>query len=332
MGKILTISVAAYNVEKYIKQTLESLIDEDIVDELEVFVVDDGGTDGTLKIVQEYAEKYPQSIFPVHKENGGYGSTVNYSIAHATGLFFKLLDGDDWFDGRALKSLIGTLRTTEADVIVSPYKQGPDEAGLKIKKRTWMKYCGKTLKISELKNEQIPMWSLTYRTNVLKKTKMELPKHMLYTDNIYDIMPFTNVESVQFISDAVYCYRTDRDGQSNSKTSRMKHVDEIVEISFLMCKFSKRSVVVGKRCQNFIEFRCAGVCRNVIDALMLFPTNEVGLSRIKSYESEVKKISPEIYKKVPKVGKLGKFIGLMRHSGYIPYWLFGIKHKDGIEI
>ena len=121
--KILTISIAAYNVEQYIRQALNSIIDESVIDELEVFVVDDGGTDQTLEIAKEYAEKYPQSIIPVHKENGGYGTTVNYSIARATGKYFKLLDGDDWFDTEALCRLVKALRETDADIIYSPYKK-----------------------------------------------------------------------------------------------------------------------------------------------------------------------------------------------------------------
>ncbi|MCD7790137.1 MAG: glycosyltransferase family 2 protein [Bacteroides thetaiotaomicron] len=79
MNKILTTSIAAYNVENYIRRTNDSLIDEEIIDDLEILVVDDGGKDNTLKIAQEYVEKYPKSIFPVHKENGGYGFTINTS-------------------------------------------------------------------------------------------------------------------------------------------------------------------------------------------------------------------------------------------------------------
>ena len=83
--KLLTISVAAYNVEDYLDQALESLADPAYVNRLEVFVVDDGGSDQSLLIAKSYEEKYPDTFHAIHKENGGYGSTVNYSIAHATG-------------------------------------------------------------------------------------------------------------------------------------------------------------------------------------------------------------------------------------------------------
>ena len=75
MSKTLTISIAGYNVEKYIRETLDSLCLGTIIEDIEVFVVDDGGKDNTYEIAKEYEEKYPNSIHAVHKENGGWGST-----------------------------------------------------------------------------------------------------------------------------------------------------------------------------------------------------------------------------------------------------------------
>ena len=95
MTKLLTVSIAAYNMEKYIRQALDSLLSCRHAQSIEIFVIDDGGTDHTLEIAKEYAWKHPGTVIPVHKENGGYGSTINYSIEHATGKYFKQLDGDD---------------------------------------------------------------------------------------------------------------------------------------------------------------------------------------------------------------------------------------------
>ena len=95
MSKVLTVSIAAYNMESYIRQTLNSLIVPEILEKIEVLVVDDGGTDGTLAIAKEYETKYPITFHAIHKENGGYGSVINKSIELATGKYFKQLDGDD---------------------------------------------------------------------------------------------------------------------------------------------------------------------------------------------------------------------------------------------
>ena len=111
MGKILTISVAAYNVENYIRDTLESLVIPELLDDLEIFIIDDGGTDKTLAIAKEYELKYPNTFHAIHKSNGGYGTTVNWSIKNATGKYIKLVDGDDWIDANGLKALVNEAIT-----------------------------------------------------------------------------------------------------------------------------------------------------------------------------------------------------------------------------
>ena len=82
MTKELTISIAAYNVEKFLERTLESLvISKDYLERIEVIIVDDGSIDSTSVIAEKYCRNYPNSFRLIKKENGGYGSTVNCSIA-----------------------------------------------------------------------------------------------------------------------------------------------------------------------------------------------------------------------------------------------------------
>lgn len=110
MGKLLTVVVPSYNAEKYLRHNLDSLCLDEILEELEVIVVDDGSTDSTARIADEYAEKYPGTVVPVHKENGGHGSGINTGINHATGIYFKVIDADDWADAEDLKNLIRYIK------------------------------------------------------------------------------------------------------------------------------------------------------------------------------------------------------------------------------
>lgn len=82
MDKILTVSVAAYNDQKYIKRLLDSIIrmDTNLLENIGILVNDDGGTDNTRKIVEEYENKFPNIIKFIHKANGGYGSVVNNNL------------------------------------------------------------------------------------------------------------------------------------------------------------------------------------------------------------------------------------------------------------
>ena len=96
--KILTVSIAAYNVSKYLDEALEPFTNSVYKDELEILIVDDGSKDDTAEIAKKYEERYPNTFKLVTKENGGWGSTLNKGIEIGTGKYFKQLDGDDWFD------------------------------------------------------------------------------------------------------------------------------------------------------------------------------------------------------------------------------------------
>ncbi len=105
MEKTLSISIAAYNVEEFLKNTLDSLVAPEIMDDIEVLIIDDGSKDNTAAIGKEFVDKYPNSFKVISKPNGGYGSTINAAIDAATGQYFKTLDGDDWYDTENLVRL-----------------------------------------------------------------------------------------------------------------------------------------------------------------------------------------------------------------------------------
>ena len=116
-------------MEKYIRQALDSLLSCRHAQSIEIFVIDDGGTDHTLEIAKEYAWKHPGTVIPVHKENGGYGSTINYSIEHATGKYFKQLDGDDWFCADKLDDFICLLGNVDDDMVFSQTIEYHEDSG-----------------------------------------------------------------------------------------------------------------------------------------------------------------------------------------------------------
>ena len=98
MEKLLTVSIASYNVEAFLRKTLDSCIVPELMDELEVLIVNDGSKDSTPEIAREYEAAYPETFRLIDTNIGGYGSTVNLSMQEARGTFYKLLDGDYWFD------------------------------------------------------------------------------------------------------------------------------------------------------------------------------------------------------------------------------------------
>ena len=105
--KLLSIAIPCYNSEAYMEKCIESLLKGG--EEVEILVVNDGSSDRTAEIADTYAEKYPTIIKAIHQENGGHGEAVNAGIRNATGLYFKVVDSDDWVNEEAYKQILKTL-------------------------------------------------------------------------------------------------------------------------------------------------------------------------------------------------------------------------------
>ena len=318
MDKILSISIAAYNVEKYIEQALESIIQSGVIDDIEVFVVDDGGTDKTYQIAQQYQEKYPESIFAVHKTNGGYGSTVNYSISTAHGKYFKLLDGDDWFDSKGLSALVQKLKSIDSDLVITKYYKGYDKDHL-VEENYFATTPDRQMEIGDFNPpKSIGMWPMTLKTEVLRKSNVILPEHRLYTDQFYSTIPLSLVETVMYLDINVYCYRTDRNGQSTSKEVRIKHYDDTINNFEAILEFYNG--LGNCPSKKLILQRVVAYYRGAINVLLLLPKSQENLQKIIDIEKKMKSNNSIIYKLAGKNGRTGMMISALRLTNYKLYW------------
>jgi glycosyltransferase involved in cell wall biosynthesis len=111
--KLLSIAIPSYNSQDYMEHCIESLLigGEDV----EILIVDDGSKDRTAEIADAYEAKYPTICRAIHQENGGHGEAVNAGIRNATGLFFKVVDSDDWVDADAYMQVLDKLREFVVD-------------------------------------------------------------------------------------------------------------------------------------------------------------------------------------------------------------------------
>ena len=94
--KLLTCTVPCYNSAEYMRKCIESLLVGG--EEVEIVIVNDGSSDGTLAIAREYEAAHPSVVRVVDKENGGHGSGVNAGLERATGLYFKVVDEETKMD------------------------------------------------------------------------------------------------------------------------------------------------------------------------------------------------------------------------------------------
>lgn len=225
MKPILSISIAAYNVENYIEKALKSLALPELDGKIEVLIVDDGSKDNTAERAIVFENMHPGIFKVVRKKNGGYGSTINTSIALASGKYFKQLDGDDWFNTADLVEFVNFLEKVDADYVLTNYlKVYEDEKALE---ELVTIDCMDPLKVYSFKdfdkNNDIAMHALTIKTKILKDNHISIDEHCFYTDVEYDLYPLPYVNSIVYIPLTIYCYRLGRAGQSMELKSSVRN-------------------------------------------------------------------------------------------------------------
>ena len=200
--KLLSVTVPCYNSEGYMARCVDSLLAGG--DDMEIIIVDDGSTDGTAKIADRYQTMNPNVVRVIHKENGGHGSAVNAGIENATGLYFKVVDSDDWVNTEALREIMAFLRSIagtrpQLDMLVSNFVY--DKVGES--RHRVMQYrsslpAGQMLTWDDTKKfhrgHYILMHSVIYRTGLLRECGLKLPEHCFYVDNLYVFEPLPYVK------------------------------------------------------------------------------------------------------------------------------------------
>ena len=206
--KLLSIAIPCYNSEKYMRKCIDSLLigGEDV----EILIIDDGSTkDRTAEIADEYEAQFPTIVRAIHKENGGHGSAVNTGIANATGLYFKVVDSDDWVKQDAYFKILDTLRELAGggqalDMLISNYvyeKEG--ERRKKVIKYRHILPVEKMFTWTDchhfLKGHYILMHSVIFRTRLLQECGLKLPEHTFYVDNLYVFEPLPYVKNMYYL-------------------------------------------------------------------------------------------------------------------------------------
>lgn len=235
MSKLLTISIAAYNVEKTIEECLNSFLPCQHLNELEILVINDGSKDRTVEIVSEYVKKYPGIIYLINKENGGHGSTINKSLSLATGKFFKVIDGDDWINSEEFDKLCDWLERTDSDLVVNAFKWCyPDKPYEEHNENGYILHHTYTFdemySVMGSNTPAFPMTSITIATDKLLKAGMHIKEKCFYADNEYVFFCYMATATVSFDSSCAYQYRMGQTTQSVSSEGLYRHLEDSFSI------------------------------------------------------------------------------------------------------
>lgn len=248
--KLLTVGVPCYNSAEYMDKCLSSLIVGG--NDMEVIIVDDGSTDRTGEIADSYQARYPDIVRVIHQQNGGHGAAVMSALHAATGLYFKVVDSDDFVREIPLRKILQTLGDLvggdeRLDMLITNFvyhKAG--ESRHKV-----MRYAH-TLPVEQLftwkdvghfrKGQYILMHSVIYRTKLLRDCGMKLPEHTFYVDNLYVFEPLPFVKNMYYLDINFYYYNIGREGQSVNEQVMVSRVEQQLTVNRLMIDFFTENI------------------------------------------------------------------------------------------
>ena len=240
--KVLSVTVPCYNSEAYMENCIHSLLTGGT--EVEIIIVNDGSVDRTGEIAEKYAKDYPDMVKVIHQENGGHGEAVNTGLRHASGLFFKVVDSDDWVSISAFKEMMKTLAELAGeqqlvDMVISNFIY--EKEGVRHKKAMRYRSAFPQNKVFTWddvkflrKGQYILMHSVIYRTKLLRECHLQLPDHTFYVDNIFVYHPLPYVKTMYYLNVDFYRYYIGREDQSVNEQVMIRRIDQQLKVNYHM--------------------------------------------------------------------------------------------------
>ena len=243
MEKLITFAVPCYNSADYMDHCVETLLAAG--PEAEIILVDDGSTkDDTPAKCDAWVERHPDIIRAIHQENGGHGEGVNQGIRHAQGLYYKVVDSDDWLDTAALAKVMEKLREfsklpAPVDMVIANYvyEHVEDNTHKAMGYRNVFP-TGQIFTWDDIghfrASQYLLMHSVIYRTQLLRDCGLILPKHTFYVDNIFVYQPLPYVKTMYYLNVDLYRYFIGRSDQSVNESVMAGRIDQQVRVTKIM--------------------------------------------------------------------------------------------------
>jgi len=238
----ISVIVPVYNVEQYLGKCLDSILNQTFSN-IEIICVNDGSTDNSRKILEEYKKK-DSRIKIVDKKNGGLSSARNAGMKVAKGEFYSFIDSDDWVDITMLEKLYDNITSLNTDISICAVHQF-DETNQKIDDSNpyyTLEYFDKTFDYKAFSYKEtkpfimdvcVMAWNKLYRRSLIEKYSAEFPDGLIFEDGPFFFTIFFKTERVSIVRDFLYYYRINRKNSIIQKAGKkFLNVIDVTEIMY----------------------------------------------------------------------------------------------------
>lgn len=236
--KLISFVVPSYNSEAYLHHAVDTILSGG--EDVEIIIVNDGSKDGTAAIADDYATRYPSIVKAVHKENGGHGSGVNCGVQLASGLYFKVVDSDDWVDESALQCVLNTIKmhlkkSCLPDAYFTNFVYNHSEDNSKFVRHFRRQFpVDKLFSWADVKrfygSQLLLMHAVMFKTDILRRSGTVLPEHTFYVDNYFAFRPLPFCNRLYYCDVDLYQYFIGRADQSVNIHNLTRRYDQQIRV------------------------------------------------------------------------------------------------------
>ena len=290
-NELISIILPIYNTEKYLHECLDSIINQTYAN-FEVLLVNDGSTDSSGIICQEYVERDSRFRY-FEKDNGGVASARNLGLEHSEGTYITFIDSDDWVEQNYLDVLYTALKENDTDVAISTYKRfaqdgvfylrsysREDDEFLNLGTRSRDSFLEILPRLGELDHSFYSISSKLIKRKIIGNLLFD--EQVSYAEDLnFFFHLYLGVESVVYVRDYTYIYRT-HDASTSQNVNELKALQELEIYKSMFQQIDRMGLPTFyyfKRMENVVTYRISG-----------FPTSKA----IREYESFVSEVRERV--------------------------------------
>lgn len=267
----VSIVVPVYNVEKYLNECVDSLLKQTYKN-IEIILVDDGSTDSSGNICDEYLEKYPDIIKVVHKRNEGLGYARNSGLEIAGGHYVTFVDSDDYADEDLVEVLVSAAENKKADVVIGGFKRVTNRGeivfrekyspeifeGDEVCNRLFLRMLGSSPERSDA--IRMSVWNALYSMRIIGENAIKFPSERVFIseDIVFDSYFYPKANRAVIISSEAYNYRVNEQSlTAKYKPDRFEknlHLYKELEKRIIQLELGTEAIYRAQR-QLFVNIR-----------------------------------------------------------------------------
>lgn len=330
--KVLSISIAAYNIQATIDKAICSVLKCHNVNKIQIIVVNDGSKDCTSQYAHSYEKKYPGIVKVVDKENGGYGSTINAALKVASGKYFKLLDGDDTYISENIDGFIDFLSLIDSDIVITPYKfvniaTGKDTL-VDIHSINSLVNDINALPASEFLT--VPMHEIAVRTSMFVDNNVSITENCFYTDTEYNFYSLLYAKTITKYQEPIYSYTIGDTGQSVGLEGRQRHYLDGEKVARkLIAEFSDLSIHSTGVYYGLKEITISSAIFQYINYILVNNKVSSAFNEAKLFDAYIKNNGNGLYQEISKESKMVYIMRLLKF--HIPKMISSILYRRAVR-